>query len=189
MTEDTLTLAEAAQKLRVSVRTLEREIKDGKLAVIKVRSRRRIAASEIERFRRISVPAATKPRTRIARPGESRSIDVRPIVQMARPVVDACGIYFLVHQDDVVYVGKSLNVYARVQQHLQQQSKSFDRWCFFSCPPADLDRLEGYYIKAIRPLHNVTYPVCAPCTDEELREAVDALGRLTAGNLLEEIEE
>ena len=44
------TLAEVADRLRVSVRTLEREIRDGKLSILRVRSRRLVAASELERY-------------------------------------------------------------------------------------------------------------------------------------------
>ena len=45
-----LTLAESATALRVSVRTLEREIRDGRLAVIRVRTRRLVAREELDRY-------------------------------------------------------------------------------------------------------------------------------------------
>lgn len=45
-----LTLAEVAERLRVSVRTVEREAADGRLAIIRVRSRRFIDPAELERY-------------------------------------------------------------------------------------------------------------------------------------------
>jgi excisionase family DNA binding protein len=45
-----LTLREAAAELRVSVRTLEREHADGKLAIVKIRSLRMVAREELDRY-------------------------------------------------------------------------------------------------------------------------------------------
>lgn len=45
-----LTVAEAAERLRVSVRTLEREILAGRIAIIRIRSRRLVELAEIERY-------------------------------------------------------------------------------------------------------------------------------------------
>lgn len=42
--------AGVAAELRVSVRTVEREIRDGKLAVNKVRSLRMVARTELDRY-------------------------------------------------------------------------------------------------------------------------------------------
>ena len=50
MTPEFSTLAEFAARLRVSVRTLEREIRDGRLSIIRVRSRRLVAAAEQARY-------------------------------------------------------------------------------------------------------------------------------------------
>ena len=45
-----LTITEAAQRLHVSVRTLEREVADGKLAIVRVRSRRLVDEAELTRY-------------------------------------------------------------------------------------------------------------------------------------------
>lgn len=50
VTPEFATLAEFAARLRVSIRTLEREIRDGRLSVVRVRSRRLIAAAEQARY-------------------------------------------------------------------------------------------------------------------------------------------
>ena len=46
----TLTLAEAAQRLRVSVRTLEREVRDARLTLVRIRSLRLVAPAELDRY-------------------------------------------------------------------------------------------------------------------------------------------
>ena len=45
-----LTIHEAAERLRVSPRTVDREILAGKLAVVRVRSRVRIREEELQRY-------------------------------------------------------------------------------------------------------------------------------------------
>lgn len=45
-----LTLQEAAAELRVSRRTLEREAREGRLALVRVRSRRLVARTELDRY-------------------------------------------------------------------------------------------------------------------------------------------
>ncbi len=45
-----LTIAEAADMLRVSVSTLEREAADGRFAIVRIRGRRLVASAEIERY-------------------------------------------------------------------------------------------------------------------------------------------
>ena len=48
-----LTIQEAADRLRVSQRTLRREIADGRLAFVKLRSRVLIEPSELDRYIRV----------------------------------------------------------------------------------------------------------------------------------------
>lgn len=45
-----LTITEAAERLHVSVRTLEREVADGRLGIVRVRSRRLVDESELNRY-------------------------------------------------------------------------------------------------------------------------------------------
>ena len=45
-----LTISEAAERLRVSVRTLEREARDGRLAIVRIRSVRLVAPAELDRY-------------------------------------------------------------------------------------------------------------------------------------------
>ena len=63
----------------------------------------------------------------------------------------ACGVYFLVHAGAVVYVGQSINVYARVHSHRQEGFKVFDSFAFTPCEREELDMLESLYIHAMCP--------------------------------------
>lgn len=72
------------------------------------------------------------------------------IVSVSVPVPDICGIYFLVHNNRVVYVGQSVNIPARVGHH-KTAGKTFDRVAFVACQQEHLNILESLYIHILRP--------------------------------------
>ncbi len=61
------------------------------------------------------------------------------------------GVYFLIDDTEVVYVGQSVNVYARIAQH---KDKQFDRYAIVPCAVNMLDKLESLYIHCLRPRQN-----------------------------------
>ena len=61
----------------------------------------------------------------------------------------ACGVYFLIERNEVVYVGQSVNVFSRMREHCK--SKRFDSYSYISCPREDLNVLESLYIHVFRP--------------------------------------
>lgn len=65
------------------------------------------------------------------------------------------GIYFLLRDAEVVYVGQSTNVFARVATHSNDTTKRFNRWCFIKVPRTSLDEVEQFYITLLRPEHNI----------------------------------
>ena len=71
------------------------------------------------------------------------------IIEHAIPVNSACGIYFLIHEKKIVYVGQSVNVYSRIFTHTQ--SKEFDSYVFVPCDKDMLDKLESLYIHFLSP--------------------------------------
>jgi hypothetical protein len=73
------------------------------------------------------------------------------IVSAANPWELATGIYFLIYGDKVIYVGQSVNVYARISQH---HDKLFDSFAFIPCEKNLLDSLESLYIHVLRPSLN-----------------------------------
>jgi hypothetical protein len=76
------------------------------------------------------------------------------IVKAALPWKRACGIYFLVQDTEVIYVGQSVNIYSRISQHMD---KRFDRYAFVPCEAELLDKLESLYIHTLRPKLNGNY--------------------------------
>lgn len=69
------------------------------------------------------------------------------------------GIYFLCHGSDVVYVGQSSCVVARVATHINEDIKQFDlnRVFFLPTPSQALDSVEREFIKRLKPKYNVTF--------------------------------
>jgi hypothetical protein len=73
------------------------------------------------------------------------------IVKASIPWERSTGVYFLVWNDEVVYVGQSVNVYSRITHH---SAKEFDRYAYIPCHEDALDRLESLYIHCFRPRLN-----------------------------------
>jgi hypothetical protein len=81
------------------------------------------------------------------------------------------GIYFLIDQNELAYIGKSTSVRSRLLQHVVN-GKRFDRyWCFGGFPPNLTSHLEGFYIAKTRPQGNgkaVTFHAAlVPYLDEQ----------------------
>lgn len=63
------------------------------------------------------------------------------------------GVYFLIHQGRVIYIGQSVNVFYRVAAHCAD--KVFDSWAFLETLTFEpLDLVEQYYIAKFAPLLN-----------------------------------
>ena len=73
------------------------------------------------------------------------------IVAKAMPWERVSGVYFLVHYDEIVYVGQSVNLHSRISAHTDKQ---FDRFAFVPCNTDMLDKLESLYIHCLRPKYN-----------------------------------
>lgn len=64
----------------------------------------------------------------------------------------ACGVYFLIKNGRVSYVGQSVNVYARLAVY--KKDVDFDKFCYIHCPKQQLNLLESIYIHLLRPPMN-----------------------------------
>lgn len=64
------------------------------------------------------------------------------------------GVYFLFDGDELVYIGQSGNVYARIGQHIREGHKEFDSWEVYETE--DYIRLEPLLIGLLRPKYNQT---------------------------------
>jgi predicted GIY-YIG superfamily endonuclease len=73
-----------------------------------------------------------------------------------------CGVYFLIRGDDIVYVGQSRNCPNRIQTHINDKQKVFDRYTFVVTDVANLNFLESWYIYAFKPEYNKRAPLAWP---------------------------
>jgi hypothetical protein len=76
-----------------------------------------------------------------------------------------CGIYFLCKGEEVVYVGKSRNVFGRATGHRSsnvfgratrnQDRKDYDRWYWVPVSRQKLNEVERRWITELKPLYNL----------------------------------
>ena len=65
-----------------------------------------------------------------------------------------CGIYHLMKNGHVLYVGQSTNVISRVASWAAARPGEFDSWEFFACDANDLNDLEHEHIERFAPPMN-----------------------------------
>lgn len=75
-----------------------------------------------------------------------------PSEQMYSP----SGIYFLCEGDEVVYIGKAVNIANRIESHRSEGKKKFDAAYFVVVPLDILDVTEMALIKRLRPKYNIS---------------------------------
>lgn len=80
------------------------------------------------------------------------------IKRFAQPVVRECGVYFLLDDDEIVYVGQSTDIEARISVHYNQKKKRFNRYTYLSCSAEYLNDIEAHYIVHLAPKYNVKLP-------------------------------
>ena len=87
-------------------------------------------------------------------------ISLLKVLQSALPlkVIEGtcCGIYFLVSGYEVVYIGKSFNVRARLEEHSQDRGMPFSAAAVMPCPSNAIDYLEPWMIACFQPKLNRT---------------------------------
>jgi len=82
------------------------------------------------------------------------------IDRAVKPTPAPCGIYFLVKQDEVVYVGQSVDFHNRVLAHKKLGVIDFDTYSWIECKKADLNNMEAEYILKFKPVLNKGFPCC-----------------------------
>jgi hypothetical protein len=80
----------------------------------------------------------------------------KEVIKSQRTREPMCGIYFLLLDNQIVYVGQTKNLHSRLTQH--DRTKEFDAYHFEPCRKEYLDRREAAYIEAMRPRLNNTKP-------------------------------
>lgn len=86
-------------------------------------------------------------------PGPLRALDGLEIVEEAARIP---AVYFLCHENEVVYVGQSRNVLLRIQAHDDDPDKIFDRAYMIRIPESELLKVEGHFIHLLNPTYNRT---------------------------------
>lgn len=84
------------------------------------------------------------------------------ILAEALPIVHdgcLCGIYFLIKNNKIMYVGQSKYINMRIGQH-RDACREFDAVAWFEAPELFLNDIEAYYINRIEPEWNRTSPIC-----------------------------
>lgn len=66
----------------------------------------------------------------------------------------ACGVYFLLRDHEIVYIGQSVDCYTRLRSHAQDSTKEFNRACYVPVPKEDLDNIEETLISLFKPEYN-----------------------------------
>lgn len=82
--------------------------------------------------------------------------NVLEILDLAQPVAQLCGIYFLIRDDQVIYIGKSKDVYSRIAEH-RTRGREFTKFSVVPCDLAHLAGIEAAYIKLFKPIGNRTH--------------------------------
>jgi hypothetical protein len=76
----------------------------------------------------------------------------------AIPYEGSCGVYFLMHRGEVVYVGQSIDILGRISKH-RREGKVFDAFNFIPCERSRALALEAQYITALLPALNSSFGV------------------------------
>lgn len=83
-------------------------------------------------------------------------LSVEEIIGASIPLGTQVGIYFLIRNDEVIYVGQSIDILNRVSKH-RREGKVFDSYSFIECAKENLNLLESTYITALIPELNQTF--------------------------------
>jgi len=88
------------------------------------------------------------------------------ILNAAKPWQKFTGVYFLISNNKIIYVGQSVNIYSRISSHTH---KNFDSFTVLPCPKEHLDVLESLYIHMFNPpLNGHEKNNCAPLNLEKI---------------------
>jgi hypothetical protein len=84
---------------------------------------------------------------------QAAKLDKDYILSNSIPALPLCGIYFLIKDDEIVYIGQSIHIPHRLKNH-KRDKKPFDKVFFIECKRRELDRLERMLIRQYTPRLN-----------------------------------
>lgn len=159
---------EQAKRTAKSVATRRANIEIRKAAMQNAYERQYLLKDQIEALEnRLQDAQQLEVMSELANKVTSKSlISADAIVAAAKPWQSFTGVYFLVADKEIVYVGQSVNVYARISAH---SDKKFDSFTVIPCPKAHLNVLESLYIHLFNPpLNGHEKHNCAPLNLQKL---------------------
>lgn len=77
------------------------------------------------------------------------------IIHKKKPVETLCGVYFLINNDEIVYVGQSVNIWSRLSQH--KKDKEFSHFHWIPVQNSYLEIVENDYIIKFNPIYNKAF--------------------------------
>lgn len=102
-------------------------------------------------------------------------------IEGIKPLKRIRGVYFLFLNEQIVYIGQSNNVHQRIQDHISQKEKDFNKVFYQPVPPdVDILAVEKQYILHFRPKYNyeTTAKTCEPPTSvEEMAYWLERVGK------------
>jgi predicted DNA-binding transcriptional regulator AlpA len=98
------------------------------------------------------------------RPIKLEVFEAEEIARRATTAPNMPGIYILLFEGEIVYVGQSICPLRRLGDHSSDKGKFFDAYVHIPCRPRDLLALEGLYISKFKPKYNKAgnYPDLPP---------------------------
>lgn len=102
-------------------------------------------------------------------------LDIEDIVETASKYKPVIGIYFLILDKEVVYIGQSINITSRIGHHFGVYQ--FDSYSFIECSAEELDLLESIYIQAYLPPLNGRSPTGKVTSPLSAKRIIDMAGK------------
>lgn len=76
------------------------------------------------------------------------------ILDKSKNNLSLIGIYFLIKNNKIVYVGQSVNIFKRIADHIRSEKMDFDSYSFENYPKKNLNLIEAEYIIKFEPKLN-----------------------------------
>lgn len=86
-----------------------------------------------------------------------------------------CGIYFLIKNHKIVYIGQTTNLHARLASHEYKYNTKFDAVRFIPCEGSKLWRYEKRWILKFKPKYN-NKAVCGLETSKYMQKMLKIRG-------------
>jgi len=98
-----------------------------------------------------------------SKPYGEELLSYEDVLLRAKKHTALCGVYFLIKDREIIYVGQSVNIASRIQTH--SATKTFDCYSYALCNREELNALETKYIMFFKPKLNYTMQgyLCVPC--------------------------